>query len=175
MTSQLASAGSRPRPGGRSTRVRRAVLEAAAALLAERGYDGFGLTDVARSAAVHPTTVYRRWGTKRRLVGELLLERGQTLSRTPDTGSVVTDLEQLLRDGSAILRTPPVRALFEVLLASSGERTPELSQARERFWTVHEDEARALVARAVARGELPAGTPPLALIDLVVGPALVRL
>src|SRR5215217_6240650 len=103
MTCQRPSAATRPRPGGRSARVRRAVLEAAAALLGERGYDGLELSDVARAAAVHPTTVYRRWGTKRRLVGELLLERGQTLSPTPDTGSVVTDLEQLLRDGSAIL------------------------------------------------------------------------
>jgi AcrR family transcriptional regulator len=165
----------RPRPGGRSARVRAAVLAATLDVLAERGYDGTELPEIARRASVHPTTVYRRWGTKARLVGEALLERSRPLSPTPDTGTLRSDLERLLLDGAALVHTPPVRALFEVLLAESTDPSPEVAEARDRFWAAHLAEARGIVERAVARAELPAGTEPAALVDLVIGPALLRL
>lgn len=165
----------RPRPGGRSARVRGAVLLATLELLAERGYEGAELPEVARRAGVHPTTVYRRWGTKSRLVGEALLERSRPLSPTPDTGSLRTDLERLLLEGAGLVRTPAVRALFEVLLAGSADPSDEVAVARDRFWDAHLDEARGIVERAVARSELPNGTDPAALVDLVIGPALLRL
>jgi AcrR family transcriptional regulator len=163
------------RPGGRSARVRAAVLAATLELLAERGYDGAELPEVARRAGVHPTTVYRRWGTKARLVGEALLERSRPLSPTPDTGALRTDLEQLLGEGAALARTPPVKALFEVLLAESADPSAEVAEARDRFWAAHMEEARRIVGRAVARSELPAGVDPATLVDLVIGPALLRL
>ena len=53
--------------------------------------------------------------------------------------------------------------------------SPEVAAARDRFWAAHLEEARGIVDRAVARGELPAGTDPAALIDLVIGPAVLRL
>src|SRR5688572_31365663 len=93
----------RPRPGGRSARVRAAVLAATLELLAERGYEGAELPEIARRAGVHPTTVYRRWDTKAKLVGEALLEQAATLSPTPDTGALRTDLERLLLDGAALV------------------------------------------------------------------------
>jgi AcrR family transcriptional regulator len=151
------------------------VLAATLELLAEQGYDGAELPEVARRAGVHPTTVYRRWGTKATLVGEALLERAGTLSPTPDTGALRTDLERLLLDGAALVHTPSVRALFEVLLAQSTDPSAEVAAARDRFWAAHLSEARLIVERAVARSELPVGTDPAALVDLVIGPALLRL
>ena len=50
-----------------------------------------------------------------------------------------------------------------------------MAAARDRFWAAHLEEARLIVERAVARSELPVGTDPAALIDLVIGPALLRL
>lgn len=163
------------RPGGRSARIRSAVLSAAAEVLVERGYDGVEIPDVARRAGVHPTTVYRRWPTKARLVGEALLERSRTLSPTPDTGALATDLERLLIDGAALVRTPAIRALFQVLIAGATDTGTETASARDRFWAAHMAEAGAIVDRAVARGELPEATDPSALIDLVIGPAVLRL
>lgn len=165
----------RVRPGGRSARVREAVLEATLDLLDERGYEPLAIPEVARRAGVHPTTVYRRWESKSRLVGEAILERSRPLSPTPDTGSLPGDLERLLVDGARLVRTPPVRALFEVLLAESVAPSPETAAARDRFWAAHVEEARGIVDRAVARGELEPGTDPSDLIDLVIGPALLRL
>ncbi|MCX4763740.1 TetR/AcrR family transcriptional regulator [Streptomyces sp. NBC_01275] len=60
------------RPGGRTARVRAAVLRAAGDVLAEEGFDRLDLTDVARRAEVGKTTVYRRWGSVPGLVADLL-------------------------------------------------------------------------------------------------------
>ena len=165
----------RPRLGGRSARVRAAVLAATLELLAEGSYEAVEVPEIARRAGVHPTTVYRRWGTKARLVGEALLERSRPLSRTPDTGSLRGDLEQLLLEGAGLARTPAVRALFEVLLAESTDPSTEVADARDRFWAAHLEEARGIVERAVVRSELRSGTDPAALVELVIGPALLRL
>ncbi|HET6318994.1 MAG TPA: TetR/AcrR family transcriptional regulator [Chloroflexota bacterium] len=164
----------RRRPGGRSARVRSAVLGATLALLAERGFDGLELPEVAVRAGVNASTVYRRWGSKARLVGEALLERARPLSPTPDTGALRSDLERLLLEGGALLRTPSVRALFEVLLSESGHSSPEIAQARDRFFAAHLVEAGTVVERAIARSELAPATDPGALIELVIGPALLR-
>ncbi|HET6317634.1 MAG TPA: TetR/AcrR family transcriptional regulator [Chloroflexota bacterium] len=150
------------------------MLGATLAILAERGFDGLELPGVALRAGVNASTVYRRWGSKTRLVGEALLERGRPLSPTPDTGALRTDLERLLLEGGALLRTPAVRALFEVLLSESGQPAPEVAHARDRFFSAHLVEAGTIVERAIARSELETGTDPGALIELVIGPALLR-
>lgn len=80
------------RPGGRTARVRAAVLRAAGDVLAEQGLDRLDLADVARRAEVGKTTVYRRWGTVTALVADLLADMAeQSLPRTR-TGSVRDDL-----------------------------------------------------------------------------------
>jgi AcrR family transcriptional regulator len=151
------------------------VLSATRALLEERGFDGVELPEIARRSGVHPTTVYRRWATKDRLVGEALLEQSRPLGPTPDTGTLRGDLEHLLAQGAELIRTPPVRALFEVLLAQWAQPTSEIEVAREQFWTAHLAEVKLVVERAVARSELPAAADPLSLVELVIGPALVHM
>jgi AcrR family transcriptional regulator len=150
------------------------VFKATLDVLGDVGFEGLEIPEVARRAKVHASTVYRRWGSKARLVGEALLARGRPLSPTPDTGALRTDLERLLMEGGALLRTPAVLALFEVLLADSDHPSPEIASARDRFFAAHLREAQLIIDRAVARTELPARTSPNALIDLVIGPALLR-
>ena len=166
--------GSRIRPGGRSALVQSKVLAAAIELLTERGFERLELPEVARRAGVHPTTIYRRWETKARLVGEALLAHSQPLTPTPDTGSLRTDLERLLAEGVALMRTSPVRALLEVLLSEWIDPRVEVTLARDRFWAAHAEEVRTIVDRAVARGELQARLDPIAVIEVVIWPALLR-
>ena len=73
-----ASTGRKARLGGRSARVREAVLNAAFAELGEKGYDNFSMEAVARRSGVHKTTVYRRWPTRDALVVDALDSRGET-------------------------------------------------------------------------------------------------
>jgi len=60
----------RRREQARQTRDR--VLEAAAALFAERGYDATSVAAIAESAGVADETVYSHFGNKRTLLGELM-------------------------------------------------------------------------------------------------------
>ena len=65
------------RPGGRSARVRRAVLDAALDVLHAHGMEGLAVTDVAARAGVHETSIYRRWGTREHLIVDALLEEAE--------------------------------------------------------------------------------------------------
>jgi hypothetical protein len=85
-----------------------------------------------------------------------------------------SDLEQLLLDGGALLRTAPVVALFQVLLSESERPSADIARARDRFFAAHMAEARAILQRASARSELRPGADPDALVELVIGAALLR-
>lgn len=71
------------RPGGRTARVREAVLKAAGDTLATDGFASLDLTEIARRADVGKTTVYRRWGTPGALAADLLSDMAATSSPAP--------------------------------------------------------------------------------------------
>ena len=73
------------RPGRpRRVEVEGAVLAATVRLVAERGYAGTTLDQIARAAGVAKTTVYRRWPSKADLVLDALTDR---LGEPPVPGS----------------------------------------------------------------------------------------
>src|SRR5918994_5565425 len=76
------------RLGGRSARVREAVLDAAFAELDEHGYNGFSIEAVARRSGVHKTTIYRRWPTREALLVYALDSRSDRDVQVPNTGSL---------------------------------------------------------------------------------------
>jgi AcrR family transcriptional regulator len=51
---------------------RRQVLDAAAKLFVERGYEGASIAAIAEEAGVSPETIYARFRNKRTLIGELM-------------------------------------------------------------------------------------------------------
>lgn len=61
-----------PRRRMQADQTRAAVLEAATRLFAERGWEGTGMRDVARSAAVSVETVYSTFGSKAQLLRSAL-------------------------------------------------------------------------------------------------------
>src|SRR5262249_40598485 len=81
----------RARIGGRSERVVRAVLAATTAELGRVGYAALRMEDVATTAGVNKTTVYRRWPTKADLVGAAMRGLGAPAQPAPDTGSLRGD------------------------------------------------------------------------------------
>jgi AcrR family transcriptional regulator len=70
----LAVAGQEPRERSDAARNRRRILEAAAALVDERGIERVSMDDVARAAGVGTGTVYRRFGDRSGLAFALLDE-----------------------------------------------------------------------------------------------------
>jgi len=162
------------RPGGRTARVREAVLRAAGDALAEHGFGGLDLAEVARRAEVGKTTVYRRWSTPAGLVADLLTDMAeQSLPRT-DTGSLAEDLRANARLVVRTLTDPRQGPLFAaVIAAATGD--PRTAEALHRFYAVRIGEWSACVEAAVARGEVPEGTDPGEVVAAVSAPLYYRL
>jgi AcrR family transcriptional regulator len=163
----------RARPGGRAARVVEAVHRAAFALLDEVGYEQLQLPDVAERAGVNKTTVYRRWPTKVALVADLLGVLMQSSVATPDTGSVQSDLELLLAEVAKVLSSRAVRSVLRATMALSDD-DPAVRAAQQTFFAERFARSGAIVERAVARGELAAGTDPRRLLELAASPVYFR-
>jgi AcrR family transcriptional regulator len=141
----------RPRPGGRSARVRAAVLEATLDLLRERG-DAFGIPQVAARAGVHDATIYRRWGTRGALVVDAVRSHLGEAVPIPDTGSLAGDLSAFL-ERSVIFLSSPLGS--QLVRATVGAQSPSEESPRAAYWPIRLEQIGGMIERAVARGVLP--------------------
>ena len=163
-----------PRPGGRSARVRAAVLRATLDTLITHGYAAVTVTGVADAAGVHSTTVYRRWGGRAALVVDAVQLLSESTVATPDTGDLTGDLTAVLGDVVQLLTRPQGVAVVRSLAAIPPELDEEITAAKVRFWQGRFDAGAAVVERAITRGELAEGTDPQQVFELLVGPAYLR-
>lgn len=145
------------RPGGRTARVREAVLRAAEDALTEQGFTGLDLADIARRAGVGKTTVYRRWATVSGLVADLLLDMAEQSAPRTETGSLLGDLTANARLVQRTLTDPRQGALFKALIAAA-TCDPKTAAALRRFYDIRVREWAPCVRQAVDRGEVPEGT-----------------
>jgi AcrR family transcriptional regulator len=159
------------RPGGRSARVRSAVLQSAFAVLTEKGIDAFTVAEVASRAGVHETSIYRRWGTLTALALEACLHFADTALAIPDTGSLRSDLVALMARLTALLSSPQGQAFH----ALSGSRHPDAVAARRSYFRQRFDLARVIFDRAVSRGEFPRHADPMVFLETLIAPLYLRL
>lgn len=162
-----------PDPRRRSERSRRAILDAARALVAETGYPRLTIEAVAARAGVGKQTIYRWWPSK----GALLLDAVLALSQTaegditlPDTGDIEADLKTLMRATAAEFATPafeaPLRALNNEVAAD-----PELAAAYRRQVAEPVEEATLERLRSAQRaGQIAADADLGLLLDLLYAP-----
>lgn len=142
------------------------VFEAAIRLYADTGWVGFNFDAVAKRAGVGKAALYRRWTSRGELLQDTFEARWYLIDRI-DTGSLRGDLVALGRMSADIVTGPYGRAAQHIVV--DVPRYPEVltSTARYRESTVRQ--ARSIVRRAQARGELADVVKPGLLIDLVVG------
>lgn len=141
------------RTGGRSAAVRRAVLAATLELATEGGPDRISVGEVARRAGVHETSVYRRWGTRERLLLDAFLSYSDELIPVPDTGRLRDDLAAFVRAVAAHLSSPLGGALARAMVVA--EDDPASARHRDQFFDARLGAARVMFERAAARGEWP--------------------
>lgn len=158
----------RRRTGGRSARVRQAVLDATMQAVAEHDADAVSVPEIARQAGVHETSIYRRWGTREHLVIDALLAYSQEQLPIPDTGTLREDLIAFADSLAAYLHTPFGKALARSMAAATDD--PALAESREEFWRSRFDLARIMIDRAVCRGELPESTDPALALEILIAP-----
>ncbi|MGW6919384.1 TetR/AcrR family transcriptional regulator [Kitasatospora sp. NPDC054939] len=162
------------RPGGRTARVRAAVLQAAGDAIAEQGFFATDLAEVARRAEVGKTTVYRRWGSMTGLLADLLADMAeQSLPRT-DTGTLIGDLTANARLVRRTLADPRQGALFRAVIAAATD-SQRAAEALHRFYAVRVEEWAHCVRQAAERGEVPAGTDPHEVVRAVSAPLYYRM
>ncbi|QRP45165.1 TetR/AcrR family transcriptional regulator [Amycolatopsis sp. FDAARGOS 1241] len=155
---------------GRSEDARRAVLEAADDLLVEHGFAGLTVERIAATAGVSKQTIYRWWPSK---VDILLDALGDDLAEElvpPDHGDLRRDLRDHLAAVATFLTTADAGAVFRALLGQA-QHDPALA-ARLRAEHVRGQHARDRLPfeRAVARGDLPAGTDLDRAVEQLIGP-----
>jgi AcrR family transcriptional regulator len=164
----------RVRPGGRTARVGARVLQATIEELVEYGFVALTVESVARRAGVNKATVYRRWGGRPGLLAAAVEAFAAAQADVPNTGDLDEDLRRWSRSVQATLAGrhsgPVVRALFR---AAGDDR--QLHDLRRRFWLVRLHLALPIVGRALARGELPAGTDAIEVIRHLGAPLYYRL
>ncbi|MFB8008446.1 TetR/AcrR family transcriptional regulator [Nocardia sp. NPDC056000] len=160
-------------PLGRGPKVRTAVLAATVAELAELGYAGFAVDNVARRAGVHKTTVYRRWPDRDALIADALADSAAAEIPLPDTGSVEDDLRALARGLVAWVKSPGGQAVLAVMVSETAGSASPPTVVRHVFRD-RIRQALPIVVRATERGELPAGTDPVELVKALVAPIYFR-
>ncbi|MFJ9608006.1 TetR/AcrR family transcriptional regulator [Kitasatospora sp. NPDC101176] len=162
------------RPGGRTARVRAAVLRAAEDALVERGFGGLDLGDVAQRAEVGRTTVYRRWGTTSALVADLLADMAEQSLPRSRSGSLAEDLRANARLVQRTLADPRQGALFRAVIVAAA-CDAEAAEALRLFYRRRVEEWAPCVTEAVERGELPTDTDESEVIRAVSAPLYYRM
>lgn len=161
------------RTGGRSAAVVVAVHQAAIELLGEIGYDALQLPEVAARAGVNKTTVYRRWPSKAHLVLDLMSVLAARQVSGRDTGSLVGDLVALLEDLTVTLQSRVAQALLAASIRGSFDA--QAQAARTAFFNERFTRSGVIIERAIARGELPAGTDARLVLEDACSPIYFRL
>lgn len=142
------------------------VLDAAIALYADGGWTGFTFEAVARAAGVGKAGLYLRWPSREALLRNTLEARWLAPERI-DTGSLRGDLLALARQ--VFMARTSAYAGAAIWMAIDTERHPEAAAATAPYGQAAVLQGRAIVRRAIHRGEIPQGADPGLLMDVVVG------
>ncbi|AKS32034.1 TetR/AcrR family transcriptional regulator [Mycolicibacterium goodii] len=149
----------RQRTEGRLDRSRDpAILNAALAALAENGYTGTNMDDVAARAGVGKAAIYRRWSSKAALITDALVYwRPELLTDdAPDTGSLEGDLDAIVEHAA---RNDDELISNDLVLRVAIEAThdPQLASALDDLMLMRGRRMiTTILNRAAARGEVAA-------------------
>jgi AcrR family transcriptional regulator len=154
----------------RSRRTDKAILKAASEIVIALGLAEMTIEGVAERAGVGKASIYRRWPTKGALAFEAVVDTILTAEPTPDTGSLEADLAHV---AEGWVRLANVRRGGRTLAHFIAEVQSDADLAvawRERFVNRIRLERLPIIQRAIARGEIPAGSDPELILDLLYGP-----
>lgn len=123
----------------RSEDSRRAILAAAARIVADHGLAALSIERIARESGVGKQTIYRWWPGRVDVLMEALLEKVHVHIPLPDNGSLEADLRDFLTASRQIGRLAGVRDLLRAMAAEA--QVDEAFAARFRETFVHDRRA----------------------------------
>jgi len=131
------------------------IMAAAIDVLAEVGYERMTVDMVAARAKAGKATLYRRWPSKADLVVDAVSCMPGNHASLPDTGTLRGDLLAMMSPRTVHDSDRKLKVLLG--LASVIVHSPELAESiREAFQEPRAAMTRALLQRAIDRGEIPA-------------------
>ena len=156
----------------RIERTRRVVLDAALALLVERGYGEVTIEAVAAESGVAKSTIYRHWPSRLELINDAFLELKPTLPVPPE-GNVrerlIVVLEHLAQDVAASRWSACLPALID-----AAEHDPAARELNFRLASTGRQSLAGLLAEGVRTGELPADLDTVLIAEALAGPIILR-
>lgn len=149
-TPRRASIGARRNPKSEA-----AVLAAARELLAERGYSGFSIEEVARRAGAGKPTIYRWWPSKADLFIAVYAAEKEAAIPAPALGALRGNLVRYTTDLWRFWRGNPAGSAFRGLIAEAQGGATALEALRGKFLGERLATPRALFLTAAQRAEFP--------------------
>jgi AcrR family transcriptional regulator len=151
-----------------------AIVAAAFEELAEHGYRGLSMDRVAARAGVGKAALYRRWPSRQAMIIDAAASVATDAALPPDTGSLRGDVLAVIEDGLAVAQHP-IAGRVIADLAAEARRSPELADALlARFRDPRRTAARAMLQRAVERGEIAPDVDVQVALQLIAGPLYLR-
>jgi AcrR family transcriptional regulator len=158
----------------RSVRARRAVLDAAEALLTEGGLPAATIDAISARSGVSKATIYKHWPSRTAVAAEAFGLRMASAAPLPDTGSARGDFTEQARLVSAFFASQ-AGAVYRQLLAAS-VTDPDAAQFFRTFFLAARRRGMAeLWSRALARGEVDPAVDIEVAQDVLFGPLIFRL
>jgi AcrR family transcriptional regulator len=152
----------------RSQQAHQAIIQAALEILAEVGFEGMSMEEVAVRAGVGKATIYRRWPSKAELVMEAL-QYFQEEIPIIDTGHLRDDLIAMIHhftpEHTSLMENIQRRALSEIKNHPEIHATIHSCLIEPRLEAIHQ-----FILRAQARGEIRVDISDCLILSMVMGP-----
>jgi len=145
------------------------VFDTAIEMYARHGWAGFTFEAVTRGSGIGKAALYRRWTDRGALLSDTLRARWFDVEAI-DTGSLRTDLHSLAVMTMTHMTSSYGRAAIQMIQDTWAY--PEVATATGAYRQAVVAASRTIVLRGIRRHELPKGTSPGLILDLVVGGAM---
>jgi AcrR family transcriptional regulator len=164
-----------PRAVGRprSEECRTRMLDAALDLLEERGLRALTIEAIAERAGTSKVTIYRWWPSKAAIVLDAILAQVSPAMPYRESSSPLESLRDQMRSFARFLGGRFGRLLRSIV--AEGVLDDETGDSYREHWVKpRREDARQLVGRAIAAGELPPDTDAEVILDALFGPLYYR-
>lgn len=151
-----------------------AVLRATVVLLGESSYAELSLDVIAARAGTSKPAIYRRWRGKAHLVHEAVFPIDSTTT-LPDTGSLDSDVREMIKRTLAVLSTPAARAALPGLVGEMASDPTLHSALLERFGDILVLGLNDYLQVAIRRGDVRDGVTASELAEALAGMTLLAL
>jgi AcrR family transcriptional regulator len=157
----------------RSEKTRRAILKSAFRLLKEHGFADVSMQQIVADAGVSTATLYRWWKNKHEILLEAYLEMTGELLPSRNRFTPLKRLQKYTVRVAAFLQSENGRVFLKLLMAIQEDR--ELYDAfYERVFQPRRAEGCEAVREAMEAGDFPSIVDPDFVIDLLIGPQILR-